>query len=104
MSDLRLMSTAVLNSYLNEKLDAMNRSCHYMSCGLNDFYECSKLLEAAGHDSSDLQQALHQTVEAFTVLKGVNQIACARFKVEGVKFHVVSDKNVISQLERDSLK
>ena len=98
------MSTALLNLYLNEKLSAQCQSCRYMACGLSDFRECGKLLEAAGHDTSELQQAIEGVVTACAVLQRVNEIACARFKVEGVKFHVVSDKALINQIERDSLK
>lgn len=98
------MSTALLNLYLNEKLSAQCQSFKYMTCGLNEYRECSKLLEAAGHDTSELQQAIEGVVTAYAVLQRVNEIACARFKVEGVKFHVISDKALISQIECDSLK
>jgi hypothetical protein len=50
------------------------------------------------------QQAIEGVMTACAVLQRVNEIACARFKVEGVKFHVVSDTALINQIERDSLK
>ena len=64
-----------------------------------------KLLLAAGHDTDDLHQAIQPTMQSMANLKRIHEIACARFKAEGVKFHVVSDKNLICQIEScDGLK
>ena len=45
-------------------------------------------------------------MQSLANLKRVYEIACVRFKAEGVKFHVVSsDKNLIIQIEScDGLK
>lgn len=103
MDNSRLvMSIALLNAYMNEKLDSTNQVC-LLNHSLKLYQETVTLLRAVGHDATDLEQAIHNATEAIAVMKHVNQIACAKFKAEGVKFQIVSDESLTSQVECESV-
>ncbi len=75
-----------LNSYLSSALDKLN---NYPYCKLTyalvEINETKKLLQAAGHETGDLDVAIEDATASFMTVKDVLAVAIAKFKSEGIK-------------------
>ena len=81
----------VLTQFIQARVDALTRGSCYcpFSAGLQGFDELKMTLQAAGHDMSELHEAIKETLESTVKLKAVRDKAVERFKEQGVLFTVV---------------
>ena len=73
------MSVSAINEYINCRLDELNQSCV-----ISKYQESRAILQAAGHDTTELSEHIKATMECIARLHGVHAVACAKFKEQGV--------------------
>ena len=74
-----------LSKYLNKTLEAMHISSYCkLTHAVNDCKEISILLQAAGHNTADLDKAIKETNDSIDKLKTANKAAVCKFQTEGI--------------------
>lgn len=91
----------VLTQFIQTRVDALTRgSCYCPFCdGIQQFDALKMTLETAGHATSELHEAIKETIESIEKLKAVRDKAVERFKQEGVLFTVVPVEKEEERLE-----
>jgi hypothetical protein len=77
---------------IHARVDALTRGSCYCPfyTGIQGYHELELTLQAAGHDTSELHEAVKEKIESIEKLKAVRDKAAERFKQQGVLFKVVS--------------
>lgn len=80
-----------ITQFIRARVDALIRTgcyCPFIH-GIDGFHELKLTLQAAGHDTSELYEAITETLESIVKLKAARDKAVDRFKEQGVLFKVV---------------
>lgn len=86
---------------IHARVDALTRGscyCPFYS-GIQGYQELELTLQAAGHDMSELHDAIKESLESIEKLKAVRDKAVVRFKQQGVLFTVVPVEKEEERLE-----
>lgn len=84
-------SMANITQFVKDRVNHLTReSCYCLfSAGMQDYHELNTTLAAAGHDTSELQAAIKETLDSIAKLKAVRNVAVMRFREKGVLITVV---------------
>ena len=85
----------LITQFIHARVDALTRGscyCQFYS-GVQAYHELELTLQAAGHDMSELHEAIKETLESIVKLKAARDNAVERFKQQGVLFKVVPVDN-----------
>ena len=91
----------VLTQFVQARVDALTRGSCYcpIYSGIQGYHELELTLQAAGHDMSELHDAIKESLESIEKLKAVRDKAVVRFKQQGVLFTVVPVEKEEERLE-----
>ncbi len=80
-----------ITQLVRARVDALTRGGIYCAFGhsIEDNHELNLTLQAAGHDTSELDEAIKEALESIVKLKSARDKAVERFKQQGVLFKVV---------------
>ena len=86
-----MASTGYIHQFIHERLYELSKPS--VVCLFNHstqlYYDIQLTLKAAGHDTSELDAAIKETLKSIVKLKAVRDKAVERFKQQGVLFTVV---------------
>lgn len=86
------MSSSGFAEYVSARVGALSGSKFYCPSGaaIVEYHELKLTLETlAGHDTSELHDAIKETLESIVKLRAARDKAVERFKQQGVLFKVV---------------
>jgi len=96
------MDLPTLITILNTRVDELSRSGCF--CGftpvLAPYRETKKLIQACGHDTSELESAINAADQALTQLELTRDKVACRFKADGVCFTVDESKRKEIEMAR----
>jgi hypothetical protein len=80
-----------ITQFMHARVDALTRvSCYCpFGAGIQGYDKLKLTLQAAGHDTSELHEAIKETLESMVKLKAARDKAVERFKEQGVLLKVV---------------
>ncbi len=95
------MDQHILVDLLNARLDDLVSDCVWRTRSLlTPYVETQKLIEACGHDSSELEQAIKAAGEAVAKMDIVRHKVVTKLKADGVCFVVDESKRKELELSR----
>lgn len=88
---------------LNARVDELGRGCYWETASfLVRYRETQKLIQACGHDTSELEQAIDAAGKAVAEMEIVRDKVVSRFKANGVCFIV--DESKRKEIEQAKLQ
>lgn len=85
------MSSEKIKTFIQDQMKEIRKpslTC-FLDHGLNEYHQLSVLLQAAGHDTCELDIAMNETFESTLKLKAAREKAEKMFEEKGILFTVV---------------
>ena len=98
------MDLKTLVDFLNLHVDELDRRSFYCDFdnSLDPYKNTARLIQACGHDTTELQNAIFAAEVAISALKKAREKAVCRFKQDGVCFTV--DETKRKEIEATNLQ
>ncbi len=90
------MASEAIASYLKIKIsELVNIEGDKLNAIMNDYLEINILLQMAGHNPTEFQEAYSNAMGSIEKLRDARDKACKKFADEGVLYEVVSHVNSV---------